>query len=157
MVKGRSEMEERKSRFLPKTADFEQRVGTSFSNQMVMKLIGAELAKVTPGEVEIQFPFRTDLCQQNGYIHAGIMTTVVDTACGYAAFTLMSNQAEVLTIEYKMNFLAPAKGKRFIARGTVIKPGRMITVCTGEVLAVDEEEVKLVATMNATMMTIDGR
>jgi uncharacterized protein (TIGR00369 family) len=150
-------LEELKSGFAPKTTDFEPRVRTSFSNQGVMKLIGAELAKVGPGEVEIHLPFRSDLTQQHGFLHAGIMTAVVDTACGYAAFTLMTAQAEVLTIEYKMNFLSPAKGESFVARGRVLKPGRMITVCTGEVFAIVEEEPKLVATINATMMTIEGR
>jgi uncharacterized protein (TIGR00369 family) len=150
-------MEAEKSGFLPKTEDFEQRVRASFANQGVMKLIGAEVAQVVPGEVEIQFPFRFDLTQQDGFLHAGIMTAVVDTACGYAAFTLMPAQSGVLTVEYKMNFLAPAKGEKFIARGRVLKPGKIITVCTGEVFAISGEATKLVATINATMMMMEGR
>lgn len=150
-------MEEFKSGFVPKASDFEQRVRTSFSNQHVMKLIGAELATVVPGEVEIQIPFRSDLTQQHGFLHAGIVTTVVDSACGYAAFSLMPAEAEVLTVEYKVNFIAPAKGERFVARGKVVKPGRMISVCAGEVFAISGEEPKLIVTMSATMMMLAGR
>jgi len=150
-------MQDFESGFRPKIEDYEQRVRTSFSKQQVMSLIGAELVKVVPGEVEIHVPFRSDLVQQHGFLHAGIMTTIVDSACGYAAFTLMPAQAEVLTIEYKVNFLAPASGARFVAQGKVLKPGRIITVCTGEVFALSVDKVKLVATMNATMMTVEGR
>jgi uncharacterized protein (TIGR00369 family) len=150
-------MEEFKSGFIPKASDFEHRVRTSYSNQPAMKLIGAELVTVVPGEVEIHIPFRSDLTQQHGFLHAGIITTVVDTACGFAAFSLMPAEASVLTIEFKVNLIAPAKGERFVARGKVVKPGRTITVCTGEVFAIFEEEPKLVATMTATIMTIEGR
>lgn len=150
-------MDASKYGFVPNAEDFEHRVRTSFSQQQVMKLIGAELVTVVPGEVEIQIPFRPDLTQQHGFLHAGIITTIVDSACGYAAFTLMPAGAEVLTVEYKVNFIAPAKGEQFVARGKVMKPGRIISFCAGEVFAISEADPKLVATISATMMTIERR
>jgi len=146
-----------KGGFLPQAPDFADRVQSSFSQQSVMNLIGAKLTKVLPGEVEIQIPFRDDLTQQHGFLHAGIITTIVDSACGYAAFSLMPAGASVLTIEFKVNLLAPAKGERFLARGMVVKPGKTITVCSGEVFALGEKDPKLIATMMATMMTLQGR
>ena len=143
--------------FEPQDPKFEARVRESFARQKVMKIIGASLTRVSPGEVEIELPFLDDLTQQHGFLHAGIVTTIVDTACGYAAMTLMPGDATVLTIEYKVNFVSPATGKRMIARGRVTKPGRTITVCTGDVLATSNGKEKLVATMLATMMTIRER
>ena len=138
---------------------FRGRRGNVFriAKQAVMNLIGAELVKVLPGKVEILLPFRNDLTQQHGFLHAGIITTLVDSACGYAALSLMPAGASVLTVEFKVNLLAPAKGERFVARGKVVKPGRTITVCSGEVFALGSEEPKLVSTMTATMMTLQGR
>jgi uncharacterized protein (TIGR00369 family) len=150
-------MVESKNGFTPQNPDFANRVQSSFAQQSVMNLIGAELVKVLPGEVEILIPFRDNLTQQHGFLHAGIITTIVDSACGYAALSLMPVGASVLTIEFKVNLLAPAKGERFLARGTVVKPGKTITVCSGEVFALGSEEPKLVATMTATMMTLQGR
>ncbi len=150
-------MDASKYEFAPSVEDFEHRVRTSFSQQQVMTLIGATLVTVVPGQVEIRIRFRPDLTQQHGFLHAGIITTIVDSACGYAAFTLMPSGAEVLTVEYKVNFIVPAKGEQFIARGKVIKSGRIISFCTGEVFAISEEELKLVATISATMMTIERR
>lgn len=146
-----------KSDFLPQTPDFASRVQSSFAQQSVMNLIGAKLTKVLPGEVEILIPFRDNLTQQHGFLHAGVITTIADSACGYAAFSLMPTGASVLTIEFKINLLAPAKGERFLARGMVVKPGKTITVCSGEVFALGVEEPKLVATMTATMMTLQDR
>ncbi len=143
--------------FEPQDPNFEARVRESFARQQVMQAIGASLTKVSPGEIEIELPFRDDLTQQHGFLHAGIVTTIVDSACGYAALTLMPAGSAVLTIEYKVNFLSPAMGKRMIARGRVTKPGRTITVCTGDVLATSNGKEKLVATMLATMMTIRDR
>ncbi len=143
--------------FEPQDSDFEARVRASFARQKVMQTIGAGLTKVSPGEVEIELPFRDDLTQQHGYLHAGIVTAIVDTACGYAAMTLMPGDATVLTIEYKVNFVSPATGKLTIARGRVTKPGRTVTVCTGDVFAASNGKEKLVATMLATMMTIRER
>ncbi|GAB4240722.1 MAG: PaaI family thioesterase [Deltaproteobacteria bacterium] len=139
--------------FPPSDPDYESRVRISFDKQGVMKTIGAKLDKVMPGEVHIAFSFSDSLTQQHGYLHAGIITSVVDSACGYAAYTLMPADSEVLTIEYKVNFLAPAKGDRFKGIGRVLRPGRKITVCSGDVIAVDQGKEKVVATMLATMIS----
>lgn len=143
--------------FVPRTPDFEERVRSSFARQNVMSTLGAQLIHVLPGEVEIGFPFREEFTQQHGFLHAGIVTTLVDNACGYAAFSLVPAEATVLTIEFKVNFLAPAKGERFRARGTVVKAGQTITVCSGEVYALGGSGEKLVATMSATMMALQSR
>jgi len=143
--------------FQPQDPHFESRVRASFARQTVMTTIGATLTKVLPGEVEIVLPFRSDLTQQDGYLHAGIVTTIVDSACGYAAFSLMSVDAAVLTVEYKVNFLAPAQGERLIARGRVTKAGRTLTVGSGDVFAVRGDQEHMVATMLATMMALQGR
>ena len=121
-----------------------------------MKTIGGKLVKVSPGEVQIEFSFHESLTQQHGYIHAGVITAVVDSACGYAAYTLMPADSEVLTIEYKVNFMSPAKGQKFLGIGKVLKPGRNITVCTGDAVAIDEGTEKVVASMLATMITVRG-
>ncbi len=141
----------------PNDPDFERRVHASFARQRAMATLGASLTHVAPGEVDIVLPFREDLSQQHGFLHAGITTTIVDTACGYAALTLMPAGAAVLTIEFKVNLLAPGQGERFVARGRVLKPGRTITVSNGEVFAVRGGAERLVATMTATNMTIRER
>lgn len=143
--------------FIPQDPQFEARVRASFARQQVMATIGATITAVEPGLVEIQTPFRPDLAQQHGFLHAGIITTIVDSACGYAALSLMPAQVGVLTIEYKVNFLAPAAGERFVARGRVTKPGRNVTVCTGDVLAVQEGRETPIATMLTTMMVVRDR
>ncbi|MED4581222.1 PaaI family thioesterase [Brevibacillus choshinensis] len=140
----------------PHDPEYAERVRESFERQGAMKLIGATLAKVAPGEVEIYLPYREDLTQQHGFVHAGIVTTIVDNACGFAAYSLMPADASVLSVEFKVNLLAPAKGDGFIARGEVIKPGRTITVCNGEVYAPGEDN-KLIATMTATVIMLQGR
>jgi uncharacterized protein (TIGR00369 family) len=140
--------------FEPHDPDFETSVRSNFARQKLMQTICARLNRVSPGEVEIELPFRDDLTQQHGYLHAGIVTAVVDSACGYAALSLTPPGSEVLSVEYKINFASPARGERIIARGRVIKAGRKITVCTGEVFAFKDGEEKLVAAMLATMMTI---
>ena len=136
---------------------FGRRVRASFERHGLMKAIGARLTKVAPGDVEIEIAFRDDLTQQHGFLHAGIVTAIVDTACGYAALSLMPAESAVLTIEYKVNFLVPARGERFIARGRVAKPGRTITVCAGDVFALGDGEERLVATMLATLMRLSDR
>ncbi len=133
------------------------RVYASFERQTVMATFGARLTHIAAGEVTIELPFRDDLTQQHGFLHAGVVTTVVDSACGYAALSLMPEDAAVLSVEYKVNFLAPATGQYFRAHGRVIKAGQTLTVCTGDVIAVDGEKTKLVATMQATMMTLRNR
>jgi len=143
--------------FAAQDENFELRVRESFSRQNLMKTIGANLTKVLPGEVEISLGFRDDLTQQHGFIHAGIVATLADTACGYAAFSLMAADAAVLTVEYKINLLSPAVGESVIAHGKVTKPGRTLTVCSGDVFAVKGGDKKMVATMIATMMSIRDR
>lgn len=142
------------SNFKPSDEDFEHRVRSSFDQQQVMKTIGAEMTHVSPGEVHIELPYSEALTQQHGFLHAGIVTVIVDSACGYAAYTLMPSLSEVLTVEYKVNFLSPAKGERFLGIGKVIKPGRTLTVCSGKVLAYENGSEKLVATIMATMMAV---
>lgn len=142
----------------PADPDYEARVRASFDRQRVMALLGARMMSVEPGVVEIALPFREDLTQQDGFLHAGVVTTIVDSACGYAAYTLMPAGAGVLTVEFKVNLLNPAQGVRFVARGKVVKPGRTITVCAGEVTAEREDgERRLVALMQATMMVMRDR
>ena|ERR1044072_1094421 len=141
-------------RFDPVDPDFEIRVRSSFHLQQLMMTIGAEMTKVAPGEIHIEMPFSPALTQQHGYIHAGIITSIVDSACGYAAYTLMPAHSGVLTVEYKVNFLRPASGEKFVGIGRVIKPGRNLTVCLGEALAYEKGEGKLIAIMQATMMAV---
>ncbi len=122
-----------------------------------MKTVGASLIRVTPGEVVIEFPFDSKLTQQHGFIHAGIVSAVLDSACGYAAFSLMPADAAVLTIEFKINLLSPARGERFEAIGRVKKPGRNISVTEGEIYAHQGDARKLVASMVGTMMAVFDR
>ena len=140
--------------FDPPDPDFEARVRYGFDLQRVMATIGAKITRVAAGEVHIELPFNSALTQQHGYIHAGIITSIVDSACGFAAYTLMPASSGVLTVEYKVNFLSPARGEVFIAVGRVMKPGRTLTVCNGEVRAVARGEEKVIAAMQATMMAV---
>jgi uncharacterized protein (TIGR00369 family) len=143
--------------FTPQDPDFEPRVRRSFAAQQVMETIGARLARVAPGEVDIELPFRDDLTQQDGFLHAGIVSTVLDSACGYAAFTLMPADAQVLSIEFKVNLLAPAVGERVMARARVVRAGRTISVCTADAFALRDGAERHVSTMTATLMTVMGR
>ena len=143
--------------FVPQDENFEMRVRESFSKQKMMQTIGATLSKVLPGRVEIALEFRNDLTQQHGFIHAGVVAAIADTACGYAAFSLMAPDAAVLTVEYKINLLSPAVGDSLIAIGKVTKAGRTLTVCSGDVFASNDGKETMVATMIATMMGIRGR
>ena len=140
------------------TADYEDRVRASFERQEIMRTIGAELTLVTPGIIEIEMPFSAALTQQHGFLHAGVISSALDSACGYAAFSLMPADATVLTIEFKVNLLAPGKGERFLFRGSVTKPGRTIVVADGQAYAIGADgEARLIATMTGTMMTVRGR
>jgi len=141
----------------PQDPDFERRVRESFSRQRVMETFGARLVRVAAGEVDIELPFREDLTQQHGFLHAGVVTTVLDSACGYAAFTLMPADAAVLSIEFKTNLLAPAQGERLIARARVVRAGRNVTVCQADGFMVSGGEERAVATLLGTMMTVRGR
>ena len=129
----------------------------SFARQAFMATLGARLAGVRPGEVAIEIPFRADLTQQHGFLHAGVVTAVVDSACGYAALSLMPPGAAVLSVEFKVNLLAPAAGTHFQAVGRVLRAGRMLTVCAGEARAEREGGSALVAVMQATMMAVHDR
>jgi uncharacterized protein (TIGR00369 family) len=143
--------------FNPKDANFEARVRTSFARQTAMATLGIEIAEVKPGEVELRMPYAAAYTQQHGFIHAGIITTALDSACGYAAFSLMPDDAAVLTVEFKTNLLAPAQGDYFLFRARVLKPGRTITVCDAQAFGVDKGKEKLVATMTGTLMALFGR
>lgn len=133
----------------------ERRVRDSFARMQVMTTAGASVAAVRAGEVEIVLPFSAALTQQHGFLHAGIVAMMVDTACGYAALTLMPMDAAVLTTEFKLNLLSPAKGDRFIASGRVVRPGRKLMVCIGEMFAEEGESRKQIALMTASMMVVD--
>ena len=141
--------------FTAKNPLFATQVRNSFERQTAMSSIGAELLIVEPGKVEIALPYRSDLTQQHGYLHAGIITTIADTACGYAAYTLMPAGSEVLSVEFKVNLLRPAKGERFAAVANVLKPGRTLTVVRADVFGISEsDERELIATMLATMICL---
>ncbi len=131
----------------------EKAVCASFAKQTFLKTIGAELIGVSAGEVEIELPFRSDLCQQHGFLHAGVVTSIADTACGYAALSMMPDGSEVLSVEFKINLLSPAVGEKFLARGKVVKVGKTLTFVNGEVLAKNGGNEKLIATISATMIT----
>lgn len=143
--------------FQTRDPHFAQRVRASFERQGAMKTLGATLAEVQPGRAVIELDWAAHLTQQHGFLHAGMVATALDSACGYAGFTLMADDAAVLTIEFKTNLLAPAKGQRFRMVGQVIKPGRTITVCEGQAYAIDGGREKLVATMGCTLMAVVGR
>jgi uncharacterized protein (TIGR00369 family) len=136
---------------------FETRVRRSFARQAFSATLGATLAGVAAGEVTLELPFHPRLTQQHGYLHGGVTTALADVACGYAALTLMPPGAAVLTVEFKVNLLSPGVGERFVAVGRVVKPGRTIMVCSGEVLAHQGGQLRSLALMQATMMVVQGR
>lgn len=135
----------------------QERVGNTFSRQAFMSTLGADLAAVVEGGVEIRLPFSPNLTQQNGYLHAGVITAVLDSACGYAALSVAPEDREVLTVEFKVNLLAPAAGEVFAARAQVKKAGRTLTVCAADAFAISDGREKLVATMLATIMAVPIR
>ena len=137
--------------FQPRDPDFERRVRASFARQAAMRTLGATLERVAPGEVDLALPFRADLTQQHGFLHAGVVTAAIDSACGYAALSLMEPGAAVLSVEFKVQLLAPARGARFLALGRVVRAGRTLTVVAGELRAEDGESVAL---LNGTMMAV---
>ncbi len=134
--------------------DIETRIRESFIRQSMMSLIGAELSLIRAGEVHITAPFDARFTQQDGFLHAGTITTLIDSACGYAAYTLMPADSRVLSVEFKVNLLNPAQGERFRAKGRVIKPGKTLTVCEGKLFASSDGQEKLVAVMQATMICV---
>ena len=144
--------------FEPRNPDFEPRVRASFERQLFMQTLGAELVLVAPGEVAIELAFRRDLTQQHGFLHAGTVAGVIDSACGYAALSLMEPGTGVLSIEFKVNLLAPADAPRFRAVGRVLRPGRTITAVVGELIALRVDgATPVVAAMQGTMMAVRHR
>ncbi len=142
----------------PADAGFRQRVRDSFARQSVMHTLGATLEVADAGRVVIAMPHKSELCQQHGFVHAGIVSTALDSACGYAAFSLMPADAAVLTIEFKVNLLAPARGPWFRFEGLVVKAGRSISVVEGKAWQHEAGGTEsLCATMTATVMTVQGR
>lgn len=138
----------------PRNPAFAEEIKQSFAKQSVMGLIGAELARVEPGIVEITLPYRADLGQQNGYLHAGIVTTIADSACGYAAYSLMPPNSSVLGVEFKVNLLRPARGELFLATAEVVKSGKTLTVVRADVFGIEGDRRELIATMLGTMICL---
>ena len=139
---------------LPLDPDVEQRVRASFARQGLINTLNGKIAHIGLGELHIEAPFDERFTQQDNFLHAGIVTALVDSACGYAAYTLMPADSRVLTVEFKVNFIAPAQGERFRAEGHVIKPGKTLTVCEGKFFTLQASQTLLVAVMQATMICI---
>ena len=133
---------------------FAEEIKQSFAKQTIMTLIGAQLSRVESGLVEITLPYRPDLAQQHGYLHAGIVTTIADSACGYAAYSMMPPGSEVLSVEFKVNLLRPAKGEEFVAVAEVVKAGKTLTVVRADVFGINNDQRELVATMLGTMICL---
>ncbi len=134
--------------------DIKERIAASFKSQGLMATLGAQLVSVADGEVQIELPFSEKLSQQHGYVHGGAITSVVDSACGYAALTKVPAECEVVSAEFKINLMRPAIGERFLAIGRVQSAGKLLTVCTGEVRAFSGTDWKVVAIMQATMVNV---
>jgi uncharacterized protein (TIGR00369 family) len=137
--------------------DFEQRVRASFARQQLMRFIGAELGTVAPGRCEIRLPYREELSQQHGFFHGGVIGMIADSAGGYAAYTLMPGDASVLTVEYKMNLLAPGDGELLVADGHVLRAGRNLVISRAEVYVLKGGRESHCASMQQTLMTMHGR
>ena len=136
----------------PRNADYAAVVHDSFARQPAMATLGARLVRVGPGEVDIGLPFAAALCQQNGFLHAGVIAAIADSANGYAAYSLAPAGTDVLAVEFKINLMATARGERFEARGRVLRPGRTLTVCLAVVIGFDGDEESVVATMLSTLI-----
>lgn len=143
--------------FLPSDPGYADRVRASFGRQAVMATMGIRLVEVGPGEVVLAMTHRDDLTQQHGFLHAGVVSTALDSACGYAAFSLMPADAAVLTIEFKVNLLSPARGPDFRFEGRVTKAGRTVSVVDARAIERGDRGEKVIATMTATVMTVQGR
>jgi uncharacterized protein (TIGR00369 family) len=135
----------------------ERRVRESFARQGLMQYIGAEMTELRPGACEIRVGYREGLTQQHGFFHGGVAASIADSACGYAAFTLMPADHSVLAVEYKVNFVAPAKGERLIARARVVRSGKTLKICAADVFAIKDGEETLCATSLSTIMALAGR
>jgi uncharacterized protein (TIGR00369 family) len=143
--------------FTPVFAGYAERVRASFARQGAMALIGAELIAVEPGYCAIALAPRPEVSQQHGYVHAGVISAIVDTAGGYAGYSLFPEDSSVLTVEFKLNLLAPAAGERIVAEGRVIKPGRTLAITQGEVFATRDGKRMLIALMQQTLMVMHGK
>ena len=142
------------NKFEPKDSAFRERVQSSFDRQQCMATLGIVISRIESGFIELVMPYAEAYTQQHGFIHAGIISTALDSACGYAAFSLMPVEAAVLTVEYKINLLAPAKGEEFIFRAEVVKPGRTLTLCDARAYGRIAGSKKLIATMSGTLMAL---
>ncbi|CAD7043972.1 PaaI family thioesterase [Pseudorhizobium halotolerans] len=142
---------------MDETDDFRERIRQSFGRQPAMETIGAELTRIEQAMVEIELPFDPQLTQQHGLMHGGIISTALDTACTYAAFSVIPPDASLLTIEFKVNLMSPGRGDRFLFRGEITKPGSTIIVADGRAYAIADGPAKLIASMTATMMVVRGR
>ena len=143
--------------FTPANPDFEKRVRESFARQTFMGTLGATLTRVEPGAVEIRLPVRPEVSQQHGFVHAGAVAAIGDSACGYAALSLMQVDTGVLAVEYKINLMAPAVGEILIARGRVVRAGRTLSVCQAEIVALAGGTERVVALLVSTVMTVRDR
>jgi uncharacterized protein (TIGR00369 family) len=143
--------------FPPPDPGYAERVRESFERQRLMHTLGARLVRVAPGEVELEMDHREDLTQQHGFLHAGVLASVLDSAAGYAAFSLMPADAAVLSVEFKLNLLAPAAGERLLARARVVRAGRNVTVCQADAVMLSGGGERHVATLLGTMMTVRER
>jgi uncharacterized protein (TIGR00369 family) len=144
-------------RFRPKNPDFRRAATAVFDAQPAMRTLRISIARLEAGEVELAMPYSPAFVQQNGFVHAGIITAGLDNACGIAAYTLMAPDAAILTVEFKTNLLAPAKGERFVFRAEVIKPDRTLTVCEARAYAIDGGREDLIASMTGTLMALMPR
>ena len=144
-------------RFEPKNPDFRETATATFDHQRAMQTLGISIARMEPGEVDLAMDYSAELTQQHGFVHAGIITAGLDTACGIAAFTLMPAATGILTVEFKTNLLAAARGERFAFRATVVKPGRTLTVCEARAYATHDGAEILIATMSGTLMALPVR
>jgi uncharacterized protein (TIGR00369 family) len=144
-------------RFEPKNPDYRAVATATFDRQPAMRTLGISIARLEPGEVDLAMPYSAAWTQQNGFVHAGIITAGLDNACGIAAFTLMPANSDILTVEFKTNLLAPARGDRFVFRARVVKPGRTLTVCEAQAFAVQDGAENLIATMTGTLMALQRR
>jgi uncharacterized protein (TIGR00369 family) len=142
------------SQFIPQDPNFAEKTRASFARQGFMKYLGAEMTVIEPGRCEIGVPFRPDLSQQDGYFHGGVSGAIADSATGYAAYSLTPPDTSVLSVEYKLNFVAPALGELLIARGQVIRVGRTLTVCRADVFIVRDGQEKICATSLSTIMSL---
>jgi len=145
------------SEYIARFKGYDQKVRDSFARQSAMKSLGIEISKLELGQIELVMPYNADFTQQHGFMHAGIISTALDSACGYAAFSLMEEEAAVLTVEFKTSLLAPADGSKFIFRAHVVKPGRTLTFVEATAYAIKDDEEKKIATMSGTMMSVLGR